>query len=141
LSAFNVPSAAGSAAKSTSWGVDQSLTVGPFDFIAEYLDEKVEPLNSTPFTAFTANGYYILGSYYFPGKKFQLVGEYESFNPGQAKNDNLESVIGGLNYYILGDNLKLMLNYIHTWSDFRHANPSFGEDEFDEVLLRAQLMF
>ena len=141
LSAFNVPAAAGSAAKSTSWAVNQTLTVGPFDVIAEYLEEKVEPLNSTPFKAFTANGYYMQGSYYFPGKKFQLVGEYESFNPGQAKNDDVRSVIGGLNYYIKGDHLKLMLNYIHTWSDFRHNNPTFGKNEFDEVLLRAQLMF
>lgn len=141
LGSFSVPAAAGSAAKSTSWGVDQSLTVGPFDLIAEYLEEKVEPLNSTAFTPFIANGYYVQGSYYFPGKKFQLVGKYESFNPGQAKNDDIESVIGGLNYYIKGDHLKLMLDYIHTWSDFRHANPSAGGDEFDEVLLRAQVMF
>jgi hypothetical protein len=34
-----------------------------------------------------------------------------------------------------------MVNYIHTWSDFRHANPDFGQDEFDELLGRFQLMF
>ncbi len=51
------------------------------------------------------------------------------------------TAIGGLNYYIKGDYLKLMLNYIHTWSQFRHANPATGEDQFDEVLLRAQVMF
>ena len=141
LSAFTVPAAAGSAAKSTGWAVNQSLTVGPVDLLAEYLEEKVEPLDATPFAAFTANGYYVLGAYYFPGRKFQLVGEYERFNPGQANNDTVESVIGGLNYYIKGDYLKLMLNYIHTWSQFRHANPGTGDDQFDEVLLRAQVMF
>ena len=26
-----------------------------------------------------------------------------------------------------------MVNYIHTWLDFRQANPQFGEDQFDEV--------
>ena len=141
LSAFSVPAAAGSAGKSTSWAVNQSLTVGPVDLIAEYLEEKVEPLNAAAFTRFTANGYYVLGCYYFPGRKFQLVGEYERFNPGQASNDDVESVIGGLNYYIKGDYLKLMLNYIHTWSQFRHANPATGDDQFDEVLLRAQVSF
>jgi len=48
---------------------------------------------------------------------------------------------GRLNYYIRGDNLKLMVNYIHTWSDFRGANPEFGDDQFDEVIGRMQLMF
>jgi len=34
-----------------------------------------------------------------------------------------------------------MADYIHTWSDFRKHNPQFGNDEFDEVLMRVQLMF
>ena len=51
------------------------------------------------------------------------------------------TAIGGLNYYIKGDHLKLTLNSIHTWSQFRRANPGTGDDEFDEVLLRAQVMF
>jgi hypothetical protein len=37
--------------------------------------------------------------------------------------------------------LKLVLNYIHTWSDFRDANPEFGQGQFDEVIARVQLMF
>jgi hypothetical protein len=36
---------------------------------------------------------------------------------------------------------KQSANYIHTWSDFRQANPEFGEDQFDEVIGRVQLMF
>ena len=31
--------------------------------------------------------------------------------------------------------------YVHTWSDFRSANPEFGDDQFDEVIGRMQLMF
>jgi hypothetical protein len=56
-------------------------------------------------------------------------------------NDGIRSITGGLNYYIRGDDLKLMINYIHTWSDFREANPQFGQDQFNEVIARAQLMF
>jgi len=44
-------------------------------------------------------------------------------------------------YYIHGDDLKLMVDYIHTWSDFREANPEFGQDDFDEVIGRVQVMF
>lgn len=32
------------------------------------------------------------------------------------------SITAGVNYYIRGDELKLMADYIHTWSDFRHNN-------------------
>ena len=34
-----------------------------------------------------------------------------------------------------------MADYVHTWSDFRAANPQFGDDQFDEVLLRLQVIF
>jgi hypothetical protein len=34
-----------------------------------------------------------------------------------------------------------MVNYGHTWSDFRQANPEFGQDEFDQVLGRIQVVF
>jgi hypothetical protein len=38
-------------------------------------------------------------------------------------------------------NYRFTVNYIHTWSDFREANPEFGEDQFDEVIGRIQVMF
>ena len=56
-------------------------------------------------------------------------------------NLGLASLTGGLNYYIHGNDIKLMANYVHTWSDFRAANPRFGGDQFDEVLMRLQVMF
>jgi hypothetical protein len=70
-----------------------------------------------------------------------LVAKWESFNPGQAENDDIKSITGGVNYYINGDAVKMMLDYIHTWSDFRDNNPGTGETEFDMVLGRVQLMF
>ena len=36
--------------------------------------------------------------------------KYEHFNPGQIIDDNLDSITGGVNYYIHGDDLKLMAN-------------------------------
>jgi len=79
-----------------------------------------------------------------------LVAKWESFNPGQdpKHQDDIRSITGGLNYYIKGDNLKLMLNYIHTWSEFRHENrgaldvEAWGnKDQFDMILARVQVMF
>jgi phosphate-selective porin OprO and OprP len=129
----------------TAWSVDAWLKIGQFDLIGEFLQEHVEGRTvngvSPDFADFTTDGYYITGAYYVIPKKLQVAARWEHLNPGQKGNDGISSITGGLNYYIRGDDLKLMLNYIHTWSDFREANPEFGEDQFDEVIGRVQLMF
>jgi len=141
LSPFNLPSADERAA----WSVDAWLEVGPFDLIGEYLQEHVEGRTvngvAPTFGNFTTDGFYVTGAYFLIPKKLQAVVQWQYLNPGQKGNDGLYSILGGLNYYIHGDDLKLMVNYIHTWSDFRQANPEFGEDQFDEVIGRLQLMF
>ena len=141
LSPFMLPGAD----ERTAWGVDASLKVGPFDLIGEYLEEYVNgrTVNGVApgFADFTATGFYVTGAYYLIPKKLQAVVRWEQLNPGQKGNDGIHSITGGLNYYIHGDDLKLMANYVHTWSDFRAANPKLGDDQFDEVLLRLQLMF
>ena len=131
-------------AERTAWSVDAWFNLGPFDLIGEYLQERVNglSLNGVPgIPDFTTNGYYITAAYFLIPKKLQLATRWEDLNPGQRGNDGIRSITGGLNYYIHGDDLKLMVNYIHTWSDFREANPQFGQDQFNEVIARAQLMF
>jgi phosphate-selective porin OprO and OprP len=128
-----------------AWSVDAWLKIGPFDLIGEYLDERVRPRTAPgvvpAFTEFEANGFYVLGGYFLVPKKLQAVVKWEHLNPGQRGNDGIQSITGGLNYYIHGEGLELMANYVHTWSDFREANPEFGDDQFDEVLLRMQVVF
>ncbi len=128
----------------TAWSVDAWLKMGRFDLIGEFLQERVQPrtLSGPPeFSKFTTDGFYVTGAYFLVPKKLQLAIRGEHLNPGQKGNDGISSILGGLNYYIRGDDLKLMVNYIHTWSDFREANPEFGEDQFDEVIGRVQVMF
>ncbi|MBA3830577.1 MAG: hypothetical protein H0X34_01525 [Chthoniobacterales bacterium] len=141
LSSFVLPGAD----ERTAWSVDAWLKLGPFDLIGEYLQEDVNgrTVNGVPpgFANFTTNGYYVQGSYFIIPKKLQAAVQWQDLNPGQKGNDGIHSLTGGLNYYIHGDDIKLMANYIHTWSDFRAANPQFGDDQFDEVILRLQLMF
>ena len=141
LSPFTLPGAA----ERTAYGVDAWLKVGPFDLIGEYLQEKVSGRTvdgvAPGFDGFTTNGFYVTGGYFLIPKKLQAVVRWEHLNPGQRGNDGIRSITGGLNYYIHGDDIKLMVDYIHTWSDFREANPQFGEDQFDEVIGRVQLMF
>jgi len=141
LSPFVLPGAD----ERTAWGVDAWLKLGRFDLIGEYLQEKVDgrTVAGVPpgFADFTTNGFYVTGAYYLIPKKLQAVIRWEQLNPGQKGNDCIHSITCGLNYYIHGDDIKLMANYIHTWSDFRQANPQFGDDQFDEVIMRLQLMF
>ena len=134
-----------SAAERKAYGFDASFHLGPFDLIGEYLNEdfngrRVNGIAPT-FKDFRAHGYYVQGSYFVIPKKLQLVAKYESFDPGQIANDNLQSFTGGANYYIHGDDIKVLANYIHTWSDFRESNPAFGRSDFDEVIVRLQVMF
>ena len=121
LSPFTLPSPDNRAA----WSVDAWLEVGPFDLIGEYLQEHVEgrTVNGEPpaFSNFTTDGFYVTGAYFLIPKKLQAVVQWQYLNPGQQGNDGLYSILGGLNYYIHGDDLKLMVNYIHTWSDFRRG--------------------
>lgn len=137
LSSFIAPTAA----KREAYGFDAAFHLGPFDLIAEYLSERFEPRTAPGFQAFSADGYYVQGTYFIVPKKLQLFTKYESFDPGQVANDDINSVTGGVNYYIKGDDIKILAHYIHTWSDFRQNNPAFGGDEFDEVILRLQVMF
>ena len=141
LSTFTAPSEA----EREGYGVDGSFHWGPFDLIAEYLSEDYEarPAKGVrpAFADFRADGGYVQASYFIVPKKLQAVARYETFNPGQVRNDDIRSVFAGVNYYIHGDDVKLMANYIHTWSDFRESNPSLGASDFDEVILRLQVVF
>jgi phosphate-selective porin len=141
LSPFTLPGAD----ERTAWSVDAWLKIGPFDLIGEYLEEYVDgrTVNGVPpgFADFTTSGYYVEGAYFLIPKKLQAAVQWQQLNPGQKGNDGIQSITGGLNYYVHDDDIKLMVNYVHTWSDFRDVNPFLGDDNFDEVIVRVQLMF
>jgi phosphate-selective porin len=141
LSSFTAPSAA----ERQGYGLDAAFHWGSFDLAAEYLSESFEgrTVNGVvpTFSDFRAEGYYVQGGYFIVPKKLQVVTKYEHFNPGQIISDNLDSITGGLTYYIRGDDVKLMANYIRTWSNFREARPALGPADFDEILLRLQIVF
>ena len=141
LSSFTAPTAA----ERHGYGFDAVFHWGPFDLMGEYLSESFEgrTVNGVmpAFSDFRAEGYYVQGGYFIVPKKLQVVTKYEHFNPGQIISDNLDSITGGLTYYIRGDDVKLMANYIHTWSNFRDARPALGPADFDEILLRLQIVF
>jgi phosphate-selective porin len=142
LSPFVLPGAD----ERTAWSVDAWFNFGPFDLIGEYLSEDINgrTVNGVApgFANFNPSGWYVQGSYFLIPKKLQAAVRWEELDPDQiASGDGIRSITGGLNYYIHGDAIKLMVNYIHTWSDFREAHPALGDDQFDEVIGRVQVMF
>ncbi len=72
------------------------------------------------------------------------MGKYEYFDPDQLPSDDLWTTTGGVNWYVRGNGpgeITLMMDYLHTWSHFRELNPSFGTDQFDEIMARAEFSF
>ncbi|MBV9007806.1 MAG: hypothetical protein JO354_01395 [Verrucomicrobia bacterium] len=123
-----------------AYSADAWFRLGPFDLIGEYLEENVRSRDGA-FHSFKPDGEYVQGSYFIWPKKLQAVVKWEHLNPGQVGSDGIESITGGLNWYIHADYLKVMADYVHTWSDYRQAHPTVGTDQFDEVLLRMQVVF
>ncbi|HEY3662461.1 MAG TPA: porin [Chthoniobacterales bacterium] len=133
-----------SADERDAFSFDAAVKLGPFELIGEYFEEHVDGRVVNGLAAmpnFIATGWYLQGSYFILPKKLQAVAKYEHLNPGQLGNDGISSFTGGVNYYIHSDNVKLMADYVHTWSDFREANPGLGSDQFDEIILRLQVIF
>ena len=119
-----------------AWGIDTQVKVGRFDLQAEYLRIRFEPDNSIPANGFEADGWYVLGGYYVVPKYLQAVVRFESFDPRRSVAGNSTDVwTFGLNYYIKGDDLKLMANYL--LGD--HAGGQ--HDGRGRLLLRAQVIF
>ncbi|HET7537429.1 MAG TPA: porin, partial [Candidatus Didemnitutus sp.] len=70
-------------------------------------------LNRTMGTDFSMDGWYVQAGYYLPGRRWQLVGRYETFDANTDVAGNVSSNwTAGVSYYLKGDDLKFALNYI-----------------------------
>jgi phosphate-selective porin len=118
-----------------AWGVDTQVKVGPFDLQAEYIRSRFEPDNNIPANGFEADGWYVLGGYYILPKYLQAIVRYEQFDPHLGvSGDSSDVWTFGLNYYIKGDDLKLMANFLY-------GDQAGGDERKGRLLLRAQVMF
>lgn len=98
----------------SAWGVDAQWTHGPFDVSAEWLHNTFKPANATPSARFDAEGWQVTAAYFVVPKKLQLLLRREEFDPNTALGGNtIRSWTGGVNWLILGEDLRLMLDYIH----------------------------
>lgn len=121
------------------FGADTQASWGRFGLFAEYLWMNFQPDNgnltaTTLDDDFASNGFYVGGTFDFVPKKWQALVRYEVLDTenGNGAADGRDIVLG-LNYYIKGDDVKLMANYI--------IGDPVGRDREGRLLLRAQVSF
>jgi len=118
------------------WEVDTSFEFGRFEVAAEYFRGHYSTADSIPAQEFNADGYYLTLAAYVLPKKLQAAIQYASFDPNLSVAGNTtDEWVFGLNYFIKGNDLKLMLNY-HLGNN---ANSTDGNQ--GRLICRAQLMF
>jgi phosphate-selective porin len=115
-------------------GLDSQLLIGPFILWVEALQVRFEPAAGFPRREIEADGGYVQGAYMVLPNRLQLVARYETFDPRQDVDDNeVDTATLGANWYLKGDDLKLVLNYLR----------SDGPDDLeqDKVIARLQVIF
>lgn len=116
-------------------GVDFAWTHGPFDLSAEWLHGTFEPVGGVPSAKFTAEGWQATAAYFVVPSRLQVVVRSEEFDPNTAMGGNtIRTQTLGLNYFLRGDDIKLMLDYLHG-----HVPGSAADG--DRLLSRLQIIF
>jgi len=94
----------------TMRGVDAQWIHGRWDLSTEWLSGRFRP-NSI--AAFTAEGWHVTGTYFLIPHKLQAVIRQEEFDPDVDVGGNtIRTFTVGLNYFVKGDDLKFMVNYL-----------------------------
>jgi phosphate-selective porin OprO/OprP len=116
----------------TGWGVDGQFNHGALDLAGEYLHQHLDRFSGADTSA---DGWYAQASWYFPGRVWQALARYESYNANTAAAGNTSDTwILGLTYYLKGDDLKLSLNYLL-------GDPAGPLKNQDRLLGRFQVIF
>lgn len=119
----------------TSLGVDSQFTWGRFGLEGEYLRAQFQADNNLPTGTLDAEGWYVMGTYFIVPKKWQALMKYESFDPNVDVDGNTSRIFTfGLTYFLKGDDLKLMANYLY-------GKTGSGADYEGRLLTRVQLVF
>lgn len=95
-------------------GVDLAWTRGGLDVNAEWLHGAFRPAGAVPAAKFNAEGWQATAAYFVVPSRLQVVVREEQFDPNTAIGGNtIRSHVLGLNYFIKGDDIKVMLDYLH----------------------------
>jgi phosphate-selective porin len=116
-------------------GVDVTWTHGRLDLNAEWLHGTFKPVGAVPAAKFDAEGWQVTAAYFLIPAKLRAVIREEAFDPNTAVGGNtIRTTTFGLNYYLRGDDIKFMLDYLHG------EVPGFITDS-NRLLSRVQIIF
>ena len=94
----------------TGWGVDADWKAGDFELTGEWLQEHFQPVSAADFDA---HGWQLTAGYFVLPHLLQAVVRREAFDPNTSLGgDSTRSWTIGLNYFIKGDDLKVMADYL-----------------------------
>ena len=116
-------------------GLDSEILAGPFELWVEALQVRWEPDSNRPRAQLDSGGWYVQASLFAVPKKLQVVAKYETFDPDRdTARDQTSTGTLGLNYYIKGHDLKLMLDYMRVDAADRPSKEN-------KMLARLQVIF
>ena len=120
--------------KRTGSGADLQFQVGPFELWVESLSATFKPTNRFPAPEFDSSGGYLQATYFVWDRRLQLLVKHETFDPSnKVRNNSTTTDTLGLNYFLKGQDLKLMVNYLRVDID--------GKPTQDKFLARLQVIF
>lgn len=116
-------------------GLDAQFKTRQFDLSAEWLRNPFKPTNVLPAAKFSAPGWQVTAAYFVIPNRLQALLRREEFDPNLSIESNTSrSWTLGLNYLIKGEDLRLMVDYIHGEVP---GSPTDG----GRLLTRMQLLF
>lgn len=122
------------AGERTGSGFDSQLQIGPFDLWVEHLQVEWEPTSGRPRAEIESEGWYVQASSTVVPNRFQVVLKVEDFDPRKDNaNDSTRTTTAGVNWYLKGHDLKLMLDVLRVEVD--------RLDDQTKALARFQVIF
>ncbi len=116
-------------------GADLFWTHGPLDVSAEWLRGTFQPATAIPVAKFDAEGWQATVAYFLIPAKLQAVFREETFDPNTSIGGNtLRTSTFGLNYFLKGEDIKFMLDYLDGRVPGSHTDGG-------RLLTRVQIIF
>jgi phosphate-selective porin OprO and OprP len=97
----------------SGWGLDATWHCGLLDLSSELLRMRYRPANRIPNQSFTAESWQLTAAYFLLPNQLQAAVRREHFDPNTARGgDATNNWLLGLDYYLKGEDLKLMVDYL-----------------------------
>ena len=117
------------------WGFDATWRLGLFEVSTEFLRMRYQPVNAIPYREFMAEAWQLTASYFIVPQKLQAAFRRENFDPNHSqRGDSSDNWLVGLSYYIKGDDLRIMVDYL-----FGHPAGLSGDQ--GRLLTRFQVVY